>query len=357
MKAKNKKRGFLSLEIILFLIVIAIMTPIAMRLMKSSENSNKVEVTKVRIKALSEAIERVFTENADYAQNNCYGWGDVACSSLTLTPTVKNINTLSFNTLDSLAVQTLIAVGCNVSGTAPNYDVKCFDGYGKLMKFNGLNLHSKGSIFTTPYTNNYPQLTINSTNAVPAIISIAKSVTNAKTVTAQKLNTIASGIKNYVRGKRIAELGNTCGTANTATNPTGGLDSTDDAIVPYVWQLFSVSPTTLCSGVENTTSNCGCTSMTNSNNWETSNAFCVINSNLEMNRLLTNLGLGSKYRTDGFGNILTIVPLSNSTGSATTCPPPRPTPEYTGLTSIPKTRIGIEDSAGQWADYIDVFSE
>ncbi len=357
MKAKNKKRGFLSLEIILFLIVIAIMTPIAMELMKASQNSNKVKITKIRIKALNEAIERVFTENADYAQNNCYGWGDTACSSLTLTPTVKDINTLSFNTLDSLAIQTLIGVGCNISGTAPNYDVKCFDGYGKLMKFSGLNLHSKGSIFTTPYTNNYPQITIDTAHSAPAIISIAKSVNNAKTITAQKLNTIASGIRNYVRAKRIAELGNTCGTTNTATNPKGGLDSTDDAIVPYVWQLFSASSTTLCSGIEDTASNCGCTSMTNSNNWETNNAFCVIDSSTEMNRLLTNLGLGLRYRTDGFGNILTIVPLSNSTGGAVTCPPARPKPDYTGLSSIPKTRIGVKDSAGQWATYIDVFSE
>lgn len=254
-------------------------------------------------------------------------------------------------------MQTLVAVGCNVSGSTPNYDVKCFDGYGKLMSFSGQNLHSKTATFTTPYTNNYPQITINTTHAIPAIISIAKSVNNARTVTAQKLNTISDGIKKYVRAKRIAELGNTCGTTNTAVNPIGGLDSTDDAIVPFIWEIFSVSPTVLCSGIETGVSNCGCTSMANTNNWETNGAFCIINTRSEINRVLVNLGLGSKYKTDGFGNALDIVPLSNSTGGVTTCPPPRPSPQYTGLSALPKTRIGVKNSAGLWSSYIDVYSE
>lgn len=354
---RTHRNGIIAMEIILFLIVIAIVAPMAIEMLNVSKNSMKVKITKTRIKALSQVIENVFVQNATYAQKNCYGWNDGVCSSLTLTPIIENATTLNFNTTDTLAVKALISVGCNVTGSAPNFHVQCYDGYGHLLKFSGLNLQTKGYDYTDPYQNKYPQIKVTATHGIPAIISIPQTINNAKVATMQKFNTIANAIQKYVRGIRIAELGNTCGTTNTSNNPSGGLSSTDNAIVPYVWESVASTPYALCSGIENTKSNCGCKSFGQNTYWEQSSSYCTLNTSTTINRILTNLNLGTRYKTDGFGNKIIIVPLSNANGQPINCPPARPHPNYTGLTAIPKTRVGVKNSSGQWVDYIDIISD
>jgi len=357
MRTQNFKKGFVVMEILIFLAVIAMLTPIAFQLMKVSENSNKISITKTRVKALSDTFERVFYENLLYVEQNCYGWNDVSCANLSATPVVKDSTTLTFNTFDAMALNSLIGVGCQVTGSAPTYDVQCYDGYGNLMQFAGTNLHSTGTQYIAPYQNNYPQITIQTTNAVNTILDISGQVNTALIHTEQKVNEVANAIKSFVRAKRIAELGNTCGGNNGASDPAGGLTSMDDTVVPFVWEAFSVNPATLCSGIEDTTGNCGCSSHTNSNNWETSINYCTIDTDVEISRFLANLSLGNKYKTDGLGNTISIVPLADNNGNEVTCPPPRPQINYSGLSSLPKTRIGITNSLGTWVYYTDIFSE
>jgi type II secretory pathway pseudopilin PulG len=352
-----KRRGFLTAEIMIFLAVIAMMTPIAMQMLQTSQKSADIKVTRERVKAFSKSFERTFTENIKYVNNNCYGWTDVACTSISATPTVKDANTLVFNTLDNLALNTLIGVGCQVTGSSPSFEVQCYDGHGNLFNFAGQNLHATGTQYIDPYNGNLPQITISSTFARPTVVNIDTLVNNAIVNSTQKLNTVSNAIKTYVRAKRIIELGNTCGTDNGTSDPDGGLDSMGDVIVPYVWGALSLSPNTLCSGIENLVSECGCSSHADNNVWEQSINFCTLDSDLEISRFLTNVGLGNMYKTDGLGNILTLVPLSDSNGLEVSCPPPRPQIAYTGLTALPKSRIGIRDSVGTWIRYTDIYSE
>jgi len=358
MRNNKSRNGYVVLEIIMFMAIIALMAPTVLEMLKSSQNQNKIDISQTRVKAISEALERVFVENTNYVRDNCYGWSDVACSNISATPEVIDANTLRFNTLDVLAVNALMNVGCSVTGGAPTYDVQCFDGYGNLMSFAGLNLHTPATQFISPYNNQYPEITITTTNARAVTVGIPTLINNALAESSQKINTISNAVKTFVRAKRIAELGNTCGSSNNGVaDPAGGLDSADDAIIPLVWESISSSPRTLCSGVENTTSQCGCSSHQDSRNWETSGNYCVIDSDTEMNRFLANVGLGSQYKTDGLGNALVLVPLSDNNGDAVSCPPPRPQNNYTGLSNLPKSRIGVRDSVGTWVKYTDLYSE
>lgn len=357
MKIQNFKKGFVVMEIIIFLAVIATLAPIAFQLMKVSENSNKISITKTRIKALSNTFERVFYENIAYVEQNCYGWTDASCTNLSATPVIQDSTTLIFNTFDSIALNSLISVGCQVTGSVPTYSVRCYDGYGNLMNFSGNNLHSTGNEYIAPYLNNYPQITIQTTNAVNTVLDISGQVNTALVHTEQKINEIANAIKVFVRTKRIEELGNTCGGNNGSLDPAGGLMSSDDAVIPFVWEAFSVNPATLCSGIEGETGDCGCSSHTNTNNWETLSSYCTIDTDIEISRFLANLDLGNKYKTDGLGNTITIVPLADSSGNEATCPPPRPQNNYVGLSSLPKTRIGVRNILGTWVYYTDIFSE
>jgi len=352
------RRGFVILEVIMFMAIIALITPTIFQILKSSENSNKIKISKTRVKAISEAFERIFVENKRYVRDNCYGWTDVECANISATPEILDVNTLRFNTLDALAVNTLMNVGCTVAGGAPTYDVQCYDGYGRLMDFAGVNLHVPATQFVSPYNNQYPEITITTTNAKPVVIGIPALINNAIAESSQKINTISNAIKTFVRGKRIAELGNTCGANdNGASDPAGGLDSADDAIIPIVWESISLAPLTLCSGVENGTSQCGCSSHLNQNNWETSANYCVLDNDNEISRFLANVGLGAQYKTDGLGNPLVFVPLSNSDGDAVSCPPQRPQNNYTGLGVVPKSRVGVRDIVGNWVVYTDLYSE
>jgi len=351
------KKGFVTAELLIFLTVISLMTPVIMQMLKTAKDTSANRITKARIEAISKSFERVFMENLKYVNQNCYGWTDAQCNNLTATPVVRDATTLTYNTQDSLSINALLNVGCSVSGATPTFNVKCYDGQGKLMKFVGANLHIANTEYVAPYNGLNPQIKITTTLLKPVIVNVDTFINNALINSEQKIDTIANAIKTYVRQKRIAELGNTCGTINTAQNPSGGLDSIDDAVIPFVWGAVSSNPATLCSGAENALSGCGCSSFGNNGNWEQSANFCVINSNAKMNRFLVNMGLGSIYQTDGLGNPITLVPLSDSTGSAVTCPPPRPTNAYGSLTSLPKSRVGVMDSAGMWVKYTDVYSE
>jgi len=360
MKQENMikyKKGFVTAELLIFLAVISLMAPIVIQMLKTAQKTTANKITKARIEAISKSFEKVFMENLKYVNKNCYGWTDAQCSNLTATPIVKNTTTLTYNTQDASSINALLDVGCSVSGSTPNFDVKCYDGQGKLMKFAGANLHVANTEYVAPNNGKTPQITITSTLLKPMVVNIDTQINNALVNSEQKIDTIANAIKTYVRQKRIAELGNTCGTTNTANNPSGGLDSIDDAVIPFAWEAISSNPTTLCSGIENTSSDCGCSSFNNNSNWEKSSAYCVVNSQAEMNRFLVNMGLGSIYRTDGLGNPITIVPLSDNTGSTANCPPPRPKIGYGSLSSLPKSRVGVMDSSGTWVKYTDVYSE
>lgn len=349
-----KNRGFSVMEILIYMGIVSIFIAIAGLWQKHISHIRAINETKERVAVLQEAIRREFLSNIDYAERNCYGWSDVGCSVITLFPIVVNANTLQFNTYDVSVINALRKVGCTIQGDLPNFSVQCRDGFGQLLNFQDAFRQNFGTDYLDYYRGNRYSLTIRDSLNTQYILDLNKELDWAYSRTIEKITEISTAIKQYVRTRRIAELTNVCDTGTGANNPSGGLHSADDALVVWVWQALGNSPFALCSGIEDTTSNCGCRDF-NNNIWITDNAYCVLDQRAEMFRFLSNLGLGSRYMTDGFGNRLTVVPLADANGNAINCPPPRPQPFYPVL-GIEKSRIGVFDGVN-WVYYIDVVGE
>lgn len=115
----------------------------------------------------------------------------------------------------------------------------------------------------------------------------------------EKINGLSAGLKNFYNSKLIAE------TQNVAPS---GLNSTDDEFVPWHWEAFganqaSVAATAcvLAGGI--------CTNLTNPNVWRTGNPSRAT----LMRYAIANVGAGNaNLATDGFGNMLRIVPITST---------------------------------------------
>ena len=350
----KKNRGFSVMEVLIYMGIVAVFLAIAGVWQKHISNIRAIKETKERVAVLHEAIRREFLSNVNYAERNCYGWSDVGCSIITLFPVVVDVNTLQFNTYDVSVVNTLRKAGCIIQGDLPNFSVQCRDGFGQPLSFQDAFSQNFGTDYLDYYRGNKYLLTIRDSLNTRYVIDLNKELDWAYSRTIEKITEIGTAIKQYIRTRRIAELTNVCDTGTGINNPAGGLHSSDDALVVWVWQALGNSPFALCSGIEDTVSNCGCRDFDN-NVWIMDSAYCVLDQPAEIRKFLTNLGLGDRYKTDGFGNKITIVPLADANGNAVNCPPPKPEPFYP-VSGIPKTRIGIFNGT-EWVHYIDVVGE
>lgn len=355
---KLTTKGFSIAELLVVLSVAAVMLAIGNVWFKQLQNLRGVDYTQEVVSTLHQAMVNTFFDNIKYSEDYCYGWNNGSCANLTLFPIVVNPTTLQFNTFDTNVINMLARAGCIVNGNAPNFTVECYDGWGQLLQFSESNYQNLGSNYTLPYQNQFFSLTVNDpkTNATYNI-TLDKEITWALSRTTEKVSQLASAIKNYVRIRKIQELGNPCDNGNgTPNDPPGGLYSDDIALIPWIWQATGYNPLTLCSGITDTTNNCGCVSLDNSTAWPQGSNICVLNQQSDVDNFLKNLNLGNKYATDGFGNPLTIVPLADSNGNPINCPPPYPG-EYYPVLGIEKTRIGVKDSNNNWVYYVDVIGE
>ena len=344
------KKGFIIWEILLLIGVISFLFPIVWNFMKVSEDKKRTEITRKRIQALEEAIRVMYVSNLRFAEQNCYGWRDALCSGLTLTPyPTADPTVIVMQTNNARVYDTLRNVGCSVN----NGQVSCVDGWGNPFTFEITNAHFPNQDYTAPYTGNFFSMNV-SWSRGSAVITLNKEIEWSLSRTEYKLSEIATAIKRFTRNVRLAELTNVCNTVGTSANdPAGGLRSWDDAMVPWVWKVVSQNPNVLCSGVENS-SGCGCTNHNQIQNWERGNAWRVVDTGNEWNRVLNNLNLPVQYRVDGFGNALDLVVLADANGNPLFVPP-RPQPYY-GNSGIWKTRVGVLDF-GVWYVYFDIVSE
>lgn len=352
------RKGVTAMEIMLALIFIAFLLGAFETYQRSMEVRRKVDETLWREKALQHVVERLYFANLEYAKNNCYGWQDYACQSLSLTPIVVNDTTLEIRTWDSTVLNTLAQIGCRVQQVQPTvYRVECWDGWGRPFRFSDRNEHTPSTPYTAPYFGNVYVLTVTPSRGNAVAIDLSKEIDYSLTKSEDILNTIGSAIVRFVQIKRNEELDNVCDSTSGGTyDPAGGLGSWDDTIVPWVWEIVSRNPTALCSGVEDYNNNCGCSSFSNSAYWETDSAYCVVDTTSEMRRVLTNLSLPMKDATDGFGNRIVIVPLADANGNPINCPPPRPRETYPQV-FLGKTVIGIKDNLGNWVYRVAVVSD
>lgn len=357
-KRRLFRKGFTAMEIVLALIFIMFLLGAFEEYQRSMEVRRKVDETLWREKAIQHVVERLYFANLEYAKNNCYGWQDANCQVLSLTPRVIDSTTLEIRTWDSTVLNTLAQVGCRVQQVQPAvYRVECWDGWGRPFQFSDQYEHTPATSYTAPYNGNVYVLTVTPSKGNAVAIDLSKEIDYSLTKSEDILNTIGSAIVRFVQIKRNEELANVCDSSSGGTyDPAGGLGSWDDTIVPWVWEIVSRTPNALCSGVENTNSNCGCSSFDNSAYWETNNAYCVINTIDEMRRVLANLSLPMNDATDGFGNRIEIVPLADANGNPVNCPPPRPRETYPQV-FLGKTVIGVKDNVGNWVYRVAVVSD
>jgi hypothetical protein len=309
--------------------------------------------------------------NSNYAQKNCVGFDDPSCQNISLTPQVENNGeNLVFYTNDAQALLPLEQYCSYQQESATKYVFTCYDGRGKQMTFSGTNLQTLGKDYILPYKGDYPVIEVK-TSFYTKKIQIDDLINYAITVTLQKEIDIVNAIKKFVRKINLEEYANDCSDGGTPVNPPNGLGSWDDAMVPWLWKIVSQKPNVLCSGSSSGDPNaCGCRNMqTDSSLWETDKNFCIINDSVTWQRVLNNLGLGNLYRTDGFGNKLTMSILSDENGNPQGCPPKAPRVGYYYPPTFPKVRIGIVDGCQksvdgnsfvgtcQWYSFIDSYTE
>ncbi len=354
---RRRDNGFSIMEILVVMGLLSFFLMIGTLWVKQIKSVSASKETLKKIEIFQEAIRKNFFSNLRYAEANCYGWGDTACSVLTLTPILVDANTLQFNTYDLSILDMFQRAGCKITGDVPNFSVQCYDGRGVLFSFRAQNEHSFGVSYIEPYLNKNYSLEITDGLGKKFLLDIDKEINWALSISTEKITEIATGVKTYIRTKRILELTNVCGTEDTTTNPSGGLNSADDAVIPWIWQALQSPATTLCSGIEDTATNCGCSTFTDTTIWSNDSNLCELDRRGELITFLSNLNLGIRYLTDGLGNSLTIIPLADSSGNPIAdCPPPRPQQFYQVI-GISKTRIGVKDSAGNWVYYVDTIGE
>jgi len=353
---KTLRKGFTALELILVIGFLAMISPTLFNLLTSIKSNSSRKITNEKISVIQEVVKRIYMINLQEVENNCAGWSDLACSQLSLTPSIISTTKLGINTKSTAVIKTLKDIGCSVTGTNPQYQVECFDGKGQNLNFAGINLHVPNTLYSSVYANNLPRLDINSTDGRTRSVNFSDETSYSLSHSTQKLNDIGNAIKSFTRIAKMREVNNVCSdVATSAQNPQGGLASFDDVLIPWVWKITASNPNDICSGIQDTSTNCGCSSATVLN-WETDSQYCSIDTDTELTRVLGNLGLGNLYRTDGFGNRITIVPMSDANGNSVSCPPSAPSPLYVNTPMQGKVRIGAYNGV-TWFTYIDVYSE
>ncbi len=353
------RKGFSILELLVVLTILSISMGLVYTTITAVRNWEKISLTRKVVRALNDAVEMNFRSNARFVSSNCYGFNDGLCSQITLTPILFDNHTLQFNTYDAELINLLRSVGCRVEGRLPNFVVRCYDGFGKLLTFRERNPHRFGVPYTEPYGGNFYSLTILDSIGTTYRIDLRKVEEFFVDLSKEKLSTLAGAIKDYVSQKRRLELVNICDdNATSDLDPPGGLGSWDDSEVPWIWQALGGNPFALCEGVEDADSGCGCANFEDNSIWRNSPEWCVLDTLEEVRLFLRNLNLDTSYETDAFGNPLTVVPIADSRGEPLpgACPPPRPRPYYPSPIVV-KTRVGVRDENGNWAFYVDITGE
>lgn len=319
-------KGFVIAEIMVALAVLAIALVGITLITNKSLHIKKTAGSIQNVKKIQDALDVTFREAFEYNEKNCFGWGQGNCVNAAVTPASVTSTSISVWLPTITGQKVWTNAGCTLTqGVSNFYTVSCGDGYGNLFQF--LNLQN-GQTTGNAYVNGY--------NRVPYSIEIKTTVPGGTTIigdtwdsghldseyyekSMQKLLTLAKALKDYHFNRLTFESNNVLCTAGT-----GGLSSTDDNIIPWVWQSLANNSTnaqTQCSG--ETISPCGCSTF-NQSIWSTLSTDAEVTAG----RIIVNLGIDSIYQTDGFGNVVTVRVLVNKDGSKLTQLPSSPMVSY-----------------------------
>lgn len=298
-----------------------------------------------RFEKIEGAFEVLYRENVRYVEENCHGWTDPVCSALAILPSVDDDDasgkTLAISTESDAVVSAFREANCTLSGESPLFRAACVDGYGSDYTFTATKEHTAGTL----YLNGYNRMPYSVTITAGGNTSMTDTWTSGHldseymVRSQEKLLTVARAMKSYHLSRLTTEaISNPCGA-------TGGLTSNDDIMIPWIWQAVGSAPGARCSGA--TEGRCGCGTF-GSSIWSKETASNTTTSATIL-AVLTAINAGDLYRTDGFGNPVTVRLITKVDGTPVGDAPPVPCPKWSWSAALPPYggTVGVM-SDGKW---------
>ena len=369
LKGKGKNLGLaLVIEVLGFSLILSVIIGVALSFYKYSERDKEFTRTKLEIETLFNFFRNLYLSNLSFIKETCSGYANC---NYTLTPEPVSDTTFRVH-IANLALLKTIKPFCQINQTGNSqFDITCYSAYsGQPFEVNIQNYQKYHQPFLAPYYGKYTSITITAPKlGFNATLVLDNEINKSLLDTAGILKTFKQAVENWAKMRLQLAIGNACGNSSTSpTDPVGGLGSWDDVLIPWIWQAFGYNPytttsrgkiPTLCQGIDEGCqcgNNCGCQNFLNNPNvWREDSNLCMVHSPQEFNIFLTNIGLSDSYMTDGFGNLLTFVPISNANDKPSSlCPPPPPSCCYPY--DIPKKgTVGIYDyKNNRWVYKIEI---
>lgn len=346
----SRNRGFTLLEVVVAVAVSTVLLSGIMAMIHKTISFKGTVTTITDLKKIEMALETLYRDNIRYVEDNCYGWTGAGCTALSLVPALDTSDatnaTLFIDTNSTGVIKAFEEAGCVLTVTAvPRYRMTCTDGYGSKVTFTGIsNEHSRNSLYMngynrTPYT---VTMTSGGNSQIVDVWNAGYLDSEYMTRSQEKVLGISRAMKTYHLSRTVYEA-----IKNPCTSGTGGIESADDIIIPWIWQVMGSSPSLACSGVS--AGNCGCTVFTAAV-WQNNVAYNTVNTAVLWSTLLTGLGLSQAYRVDGFGNPMTVGLLTYANGTVIASTPSAPAPTYTwaGFSPPYGGHVGVRNAGGAW---------
>ncbi len=294
---------------------------------------------------IEDAFEVLYRENVRHVEENCGGWTNPACAALAILPSVddddKSGRTLMIYTGSDAVVSAFREANCTLSGGSPLFRATCMDGYGSDYTFAAMNEHATGTVYLNGYNRTPYSVTITAGGNTSMTDTWTSGYLDSEYMvrSQEKLLTITRAMKSYHLSRLTTEaVLNPCG-------PNGGLTSNDDIMIPWIWQAVGSAPNSRCSGA--TSGRCGCAAFEKSI-WSAEPAHNTTTAGT-IAAFLTAINAGDLYRTDGFGNPVTVGLITKVDGTSVGSVPPAPCPKWSWSSVLPPYggTVGVM-SEGRW---------
>jgi len=343
----RKKNGFTLLEVIMAIAVSTVMLSGLMAIVHKAVSFRGTTNTITNVKKIKTAFENLYRDNVKYVEDTCYGWTGAGCTSLSILPVLDAGDatgaTLFVDTYSAGVVKSFEEAGCTLTLTAePRYQMTCTDGYGSKYLFTGVtNTHPVNALYLNGYNRTPYTITVTSGGNSQITDQWSSGYLDSEYMarSQEKVLTIARGMKTYHLSRTVFEA-----IKNPCTAGVGGLESSDDIIIPWIWQAVGTSPSVTCSGIS--AGSCGCTGFTAAI-WQSNVAYNTINTVAMWTAFLNGIGLNASYRVDGFGNPITVGLLTQPNGTILASAPNTPAPTYTWVGASPPYggHVGVRNGA------------
>jgi type II secretory pathway pseudopilin PulG len=324
--------GLTLLEIIVTIAITSVVMGAVVAFMDRVIHFKGTADTIQRFEKIEDAFEVLYRENIRDVEENCHGWTDDGCKALAVLPSRDTSDTsgtrLLITTRSDAAVSAFGDANCAlVPDVSPVYRATCMDGYGFDFTFATANEHPAGSVYLNGYNRTPYSVTITAGGNTSMTDTWSSGHLDSEYMvrSQEKLLTVARAMKSY----HLSRL-----TVEAVSNPCsgqGGLASNDDILIPWIWQATGSHAGEKCFGT--ITSRCGCSGF-DGTFWSTDGTRNITNSNT-ISGFLASITAGSAYRTDGFGNPVTIGLITRADGTPISSAPPAPCPKWTWSAALP----------------------